>query len=301
MPGQVLTIHGIAPAAIPGTFSFRNICDADAMARHLTSIPPFVPLADAIAGLGDALTIDDGIRGAADAALLARRHGHAVTLFVNPGQVESGAPYAFLVLNALLDSLNRRVYVFDDSPLRAATHADRQILRRRLKARLCLLTNERARLDFVMSLAEQWGVAVPEVPPHFRTLSRDELVTLRDAGVALGNHGWSHSDHTNLSPAESVREISEGRSWLERELGVEAGYFASPFGEALPTPEASDACTMWFAASEAMPPGRLSPHVFNRVFLDIPSTAVASKTRVRATGRRLLNLGVARLSAWRRP
>ena len=55
MSGQVLTIHGIAPAVIPKTFCFRNICDADVMAQYLTSVPPFVPLVDAIAGRGDAL------------------------------------------------------------------------------------------------------------------------------------------------------------------------------------------------------------------------------------------------------
>jgi peptidoglycan/xylan/chitin deacetylase (PgdA/CDA1 family) len=286
MSGQVLTIHGIAPAVIPKTFCFRNICDADTMARYLESVPTFVPLADAIAGRGDALTIDDAIRGAADAALLARRFGHAVTLFVNPGQVESGAPYAFLVLNAVLDGLG-------------SSYAERQALRRRIKARLCVLTDEQARLEFVMGQGAQWGVTAPEVPAHFRTLKRDELVTLRDAGVALENHGWSHSDHTNLSPAESVREIREGRDWLQRELGVEAGYFASPFGEALPAPEASAVCTMWLAASQAMPAGPLSAHVFNRTFLDLPPPDGASARGVRATGRRLLNLGLARLSRQR--
>ena len=283
MSGQVLTIHGIAPAVIPKTFCFRNICDADVMAQYLASVPPFVPLVDAIAGRGDALTIDDAICGAADAAMLARQLGHAVTLFVNPGQVESGAPYAFLVLNALLDGLS-------------STYAERQALRRHIKARLCVLTEEQARLELVMDLGSQWGVSVPEVPPHFRTLSREELVTLRDAGVALENHGWSHTDHASLSPAESLREIREGRAWLQRELGVEAAYFASPFGEALPSPEASEGCTMWFAASQAMPAGRLSPQVFNRTFLDLPPQGGASVRGVRAAGRRLLNLGVARLS-----
>lgn len=299
MSGQVLTIHGIAPAVIPKTFCFRNICDADVMARYLTSVPAFVPLVDAIAGRGDALTIDDCIRGAADAALLARRLGHAVTLFVNPGQVESGAPYAFLVLNALLDGLSRRICAFEGTKSRIGTYVERQALRHRIKTRMCALTDEQARLEFVKSLGPQWGVTVPEVPPHFRTLSRDELVALRDAGVALENHGWSHSDHTGLSPAESVREIREGRAWLQRELGVEAAYFASPFGEALPSPEALEHCTMWFAASQAMPSGRLSPQVFNRKFLDLPTPGAASVGGLRATSRRLLNLGVARLS--RRP
>jgi len=238
MTGQVLTIHGIAPAVIPNAFCFRNMWDTDAMLRYLTSVPPFVSLGDAMAGRGDALTIDDAIRGAADAALLARQRGHAVTLFVNPSQVESGAPYAFLVLNALLDGLTRRVCIFEDTAFRIGTHAKRQVLRRRIKARLCALTDEQARLDFVTGLAGQWGVTVPDMPPHFRTLSRDELVALRDAGVALENHGWSHSDHTSLSSAQSVREIRDGRVWLERELGVEAAYFAAPYGEALPTPEA---------------------------------------------------------------
>jgi hypothetical protein len=279
MSGQVLTIHGIAPGVVPDAFSFRNLCDADAMHRYLAAVPPFVSIDDALAGRGNALTIDDAIRGAADAALLARRHGHAVSLFVNPAQVEAGTPYAFLLLNVLLDSLNRRRCVFDGTGFPTKTFAQRQRLRRRIKARLCALTSEQERLDVVAGLADEWDVKMPAVPPHFRTIGRDELVTLRDAGVSLENHGWSHSDHTSLSPAESIREIREGRAWLERELGVAAAHFAAPFGDALPTPEAAAICPTWLTASEVLPAGPLSAPVFNRTFLELPVSSPSSAGR----------------------
>ena len=74
------------------------------------------------------------------------------------------------------------------------------------------------------------------MPPHFRTLTVNDLIALRNAGVDLQNHGWLHSHHPNLSPEESAREIDEGRAWLRRELNVDAAHFAVPFGEALPHP-----------------------------------------------------------------
>ena len=188
------------------------------MGLYLSSVPPFVPLANALAGRGVALTIDDAIRGAADAARLARRHGHAVTLFVNSGQVQSGAPHAFLVLNALLDGLDGRPCDFEGEAFSTVTVAHRQGLRARIKTRLCVIPDEQQRLDLVTTLASRWGVTGLDVPPHFHTLSRQDLVALRDAGVDLQNHGVSHADHRSLSGAQSAREIREGRAWLQREL-----------------------------------------------------------------------------------
>lgn len=279
MPGRVLTIHGIAAGVDPQHFCFRNMSDPDAMDRYLASAPPFVPLTDALAGRGDALAIDDAVRGAGDAALLARRYGHAVSLFVNPGQVESGAPYAFNVLNALLDGLGNfdgRRRVFEGTVFGTSTVADRQTLRSKIKTRLCTITDERERLGYIEGLAAEWRVAHLDVPRHFQTLSRQDLAALRDVGVDLQNHGWSHTDHASLSSTDSAREVREGRAWLFQELGVEAAYFAVPFGEALPQPGSASSCDIWFVLTEGRPAGPVSPNVFNR---EAPQGALARQLR----------------------
>ena len=84
-------IHGIAPVVDRERFLHRNLLPAAALEAYLAGAAPFVTIAEALAGRGNALTIDDATRAGADAALMARAAGHEVTLFVNPGQVESGA------------------------------------------------------------------------------------------------------------------------------------------------------------------------------------------------------------------
>jgi peptidoglycan/xylan/chitin deacetylase (PgdA/CDA1 family) len=91
-----------------------------------------------------------------------------------------------------------------------------------------------------------------------------DLVSLRDAGVDVQNHGWSHAHHGSLSPEESAREIREGRAWLARELGVDGSHFAVPFGDTLPSERALGECATWLIADPNRPPGVIAPRVVNR-------------------------------------
>jgi hypothetical protein len=275
--GRVLAIHGVAPEVDPRRFAFRNLSDADSLRRFLLAAPPFVPLPEALAARGNALTIDDATRAAADAALMAREHGHAVSLFVNPSQVSSGEPHYFLLLNVLLDRLDGQRCEFEGTMFETATNAQRQVLRHNIKARFRSMTGERGRMDLVTALATRWRTGSLELPDHFRTLGIHDLIALREAGVDVQNHGWSHVHHPILSPEESVREIREGRAWLRRELGVDAAYFAVPFGDALPAPDAAAACETWFTATEQMAPGRLDQNVFNREELHLHMPATSSR------------------------
>ena len=283
---RILAIHGVAAHVDSRRFAFRNLSDVHSLNRFLSSSRRFVPLPEALAGRGDALTVDDATRAGADAALLARTHGHAVTLFVNPGQVESGAPHSFLMLNALLDSLVGRQREFEGEVFAVSTTVHRQVLRRAIKARLREVADEQARLDLVRMLAAEWGIARLDVPPHFSTLSKGDLIALRDAGVDLQNHGWLHTHHAILSAHESGREVRDGRAWLQRELDLDAMYFAVPYGEALPLPGAADACEVWFTGTDALAPGPHPSKVFNRETPHLPNGAGSWTSRLLAFVRR---------------
>src|SRR5688572_10557560 len=102
---RVFTLHGVAPDVNSRRSIYRNIADEAALSSILSSRPQFVPLTAAVAGEGDALTVDDATRCSADAALLARRYGHAVTLFVNPDHVDPPRPHSFHLLSVLMDGI----------------------------------------------------------------------------------------------------------------------------------------------------------------------------------------------------
>jgi hypothetical protein len=292
--GRVLAIHGVAPEVDPRRFAFRNLSDADSLRRFLQAAPPLVPLPEALAGRGNALTIDDATRAAADAALMARELGHAVSLFVNPSQVSSREQHYFLLLNVLLDRLDGQTCEFEGTKFETATMAQRQVLRHSIKARFRAMRDDRGRMDFVSELATRWRASPLELPEHFQTLGIHDLIALRDSGVDVQNHGWSHVHHPSLSSEQSVHEIREGRAWLQRELGVDAAYFAVPFGDALPTPEAAAACETWFTATDQLAPGWIGLKVFNREELHLHVTAGSSRA-LRPPPRRFGSGWIARL------
>jgi peptidoglycan/xylan/chitin deacetylase (PgdA/CDA1 family) len=271
--GRVLTTHGVATGADPARWAFRNIANLDVFHTFLASTPRMAPLRDVLRGRGIALTIDDATRASYDAALLARELGHHVSLFVNPAQVESGDPYWFSLIHLLLDRLPPGEYDFEGVSCGASTRREQLRLRERVKVRCRSMPDEKERSGLILELARRWRVSLDDVPPHLRTLRKEDLVQLRDAGVDLQNHGWSHDDHARLTAKETMREISAGREWLKRELGVDSPYFAVPYGDVLPASAALRSCDSWLTLYDRWPFGRLTSRTFNREELDFGSPA----------------------------
>lgn len=58
-----------------------------------------------------------------------------------------------------------------------------------------------------------------------------ELREIRDAGVAVGSHGWDHVSLARIPVAEARRQVTRARETLRTRLGEEAGLdFAYPYG-----------------------------------------------------------------------
>jgi peptidoglycan/xylan/chitin deacetylase (PgdA/CDA1 family) len=63
-----------------------------------------------------------------------------------------------------------------------------------------------------------------------RYLTADHLHMLRDAGMAIGSHGWSHRDLRQTSDADLPREADESRLRIAEVTGSDVTGFAIPFG-----------------------------------------------------------------------
>ena len=263
-------MHGVVGHATPGHFSHRNLLDITEFGRFVRARPErFVSLTDALAGRGDALTIDDGTRAAADAALLARAAGHCVTLFVNPWNVLTGRRYPFLCLNVLLDHAPTSVAGPGGDRIDLSSGPARVRFRRMVKERLRGCRDHAEQEAVIDSVAAQFGEGMVPFPPHLETLGRGELDALWSEGVEIGNHGWMHVDPAALAPEHIHEPVIRGRVWLEEAYQCPAPFFAVPFGETCQEPSGAGPDTVLFLVHDALPAGRVAPGVHNRVNLEI--------------------------------
>ncbi len=67
-------------------------------------------------------------------------------------------------------------------------------------------------------------------PPEPRTMTRDQVLELQEAGVTFGSHSMHHHDLTTLSDAECAADLSESRQILGDVLGRPARLLAYPGG-----------------------------------------------------------------------
>lgn len=82
------------------------------------------------------------------------------------------------------------------------------------------LTDQGLRVDWV------------ETPPDYplRTLTREQVLHLQDAGVQFQSHSWSHHDLTTLGEAECIRDLRDSRELLADLLGRAVRQLAYPRG-----------------------------------------------------------------------
>lgn len=68
------------------------------------------------------------------------------------------------------------------------------------------------------------------VPSSVRTLSPDEVLALRDAGLEIGSHGFSHRPLIELGDADCRDELRRSREVLEALIGRPVRFLAYPRG-----------------------------------------------------------------------
>jgi len=249
----------------PELMTHRNLLDSARVEEFLGALPVRAsPLSQVLARGGLALTVDDASRAAGEAARLARRLGHEVTIFVNPDNVQSVRPHYFFLLNAALEQAPyARLGSWD---LRSP--AGRRDIRKQLKQEFLRLDTEEDRMEWVRAVAARLEVEEPDLPDHLVTLGVDELEDLVSAGVQLGNHGWQHADprHQDVSSVELL--VERGATWLQETFGVSEGVFAVPFGKALPPRGLDLGQVRWWLLSDArLHPGFVGPGLYNRMEL----------------------------------
>jgi Polysaccharide deacetylase/DnaB-helicase binding domain of primase len=264
------TTHGIVENAAAALFTHRNLLDSKAFEHHLRTVEqPYHPLRSALMGEGPALTIDDSTVAAAEAAVMARRLGHAVTIFVNGFQIAERLPYFFSRLNVALDATRSAALEYDGASWDLSDGISKARFRRAIKKKLAVIGDETRRDVFVTEIAAMLGVTTDFVPRHLCIITENELKALVSLGVDVQNHGWTHSRVGSLSPEAHTEDIRKGREWIRAICGIEADLYAVPNGDGLPPESAFEHCRAWFLLDNSRPCGEVSPGVYGRLTLSL--------------------------------
>jgi peptidoglycan/xylan/chitin deacetylase (PgdA/CDA1 family) len=211
----ILAYHGIVPEGEPAAgerslFLRQRLFAAQLdLLRQLVEVVPLAEL-----NLTSerrpcvAITFDDAYRGAVNEAVgeLSVRQLPA-TIFVAPGRLDGHVFW--------WDALSGSSQSLDDSVRNHALN----------------------RLGGVDERVRTWAerIRLPasaEVPAYVRTASAAELhAAVRNPGITLGSHTWSHANLARLSPDEIGAELSRSSDWLLSNFGAKAiPWLAYPYG-----------------------------------------------------------------------
>lgn len=267
----IYAMHGSVATNSGCSFVDRNMISSAAFEEFLKArSSPFVDLDTALAGEGDALTIDDATQAAADAAYIARKHGHHVTVFVNPENIVEQVPYSFLQLNVLLDRATSKTVTFQQQSHELVSFVHKKRFRNVVKERLRYSRSLTEDEILIAGLREALHVSERPMPTQFAPMSIAQLCALHDAGVRIENHGWSHRDLTALTWPVMLLQIRQAAEWLNKTCGRWPRFFAVPFGECLPVPSCDLFWDVWFSLTRTLPFGWIGPKLVNRVPLMLP-------------------------------
>ena len=210
----ILAYHGVIPegAEVAGERTlFIRQEDFRAQLDMLAEFTDVAPL-EMIDEEGDgrpriAITLDDAYRGAVREGvqeLVAR--GLPATIFVAPGR------------------LNDHVFWWD--AMAGKGDLDQRVRDYALHA---LSGNDEKVRRWAVSAGVQVSEAIPE---YARAASLAELkAAVRNPGITVGSHTWSHANLASLGITEIVTEVARSREWLHREFpGRVVDWLAYPYG-----------------------------------------------------------------------
>jgi hypothetical protein len=264
-------LHGIVDHWVADSSTDRLYVSRASFEGHLKRRPAaYSTWGDSEPAGDDILMVDDATRAGAEACRLARDLGHEVIFFINPYQVVAGRPYFFSVLDVFIEERSASSVTYCGRSYDLTQRTGVRELRKAVKVDLMHRSAPEAEAD-VATLGGLLGVTSVSLPAHLHPVSANELRGLRQRGVRIENHGWSHVEIRNMDDIQFREHIELGRRWLREELDVESRLYAVPFGlTELTAAQESIVAASYFLGNPDLPRGRIGTHCWNRY--DITAT-----------------------------
>jgi len=228
----VIAMHGIAENVNSKLFQYRNIIEKDKFIFWLNKLPEnCISLSEYISKKnGTVITIDDSTIASFWAAKTAKMKGHEVTFFINPYYIVNQLPYFFSAINLILDYTQKTEIIYKGIKHDITDYRNKNNFRKILKSEYLLLKNNDECYEYLDKLKYIFEIGKINYPNHLKIISIEELKELKDIGVNIENHSWSHISFNNLSNKEIQSEVQKAEKWILETLNHKTSYLALPFG-----------------------------------------------------------------------
>lgn len=180
------------------------------------------------------ITFDDGYRDNCTVALpRLREAGVPADFFICPGNIQQRRPFWWDLISYCIrkSSLQRAVLQYPKLiELDLTSPECRESARRRL-LRVVKHTPGLEIEKLLDRLQEATGVEPdPARAADELLMTWDDVRALRDAGMGVGSHTWTHRVLTKVDGAEARRQLTRSRGVLEEQLGRPVRTLAYPVG-----------------------------------------------------------------------
>ncbi|MBK8891960.1 MAG: polysaccharide deacetylase family protein [Dechloromonas sp.] len=234
---SVLIFHRVLAAPDPLLAGDPCISRFDEMMGWIKQWFNVLPLDEAVARLGTgslparaaAITFDDGYAdNLLHAVPVLKRHGLHATFFIATGFLDGGIMWNDRIIEAVRHARTDAIAAdrLSLGTVGMATSPEKCAALDRLIPAIKHLPPDK-RLDMVESVVEACGAELP----RNLMLTSNQLIELRNSGMAIGAHTVSHPILALLSHDQALCEISESRDKLESLLGQPVPLFAYPNGK----------------------------------------------------------------------
>jgi peptidoglycan/xylan/chitin deacetylase (PgdA/CDA1 family) len=281
---MIYITHGTVPSWSSERISHALFLPELQIDRHLKQRrKKYVSLSQAFQGRGDALTIDDATHGALQLALAARRHGHAVSWFVNGSNIEDRVQYYPFQVSSMLDNTRARTCRFGGMTWNLPDLAARRALRLRIKETYMRMRSQDEIEALIDRLASSLHVDPAAMEKSLSTVGPGELAVAAMAGVELQNHSWSHINPQVISEAARTGEVIRNENYLSQFRKAVTRVFAPPFGQSVSL--ASAPADFVLLANRGLHSSHRQGNLANRGELLLNAATRTSTPRVRASGK----------------
>ncbi|MDD5036152.1 MAG: polysaccharide deacetylase family protein [Methylococcaceae bacterium] len=235
---SILIYHRVLPEVDELFPTVATATSFDTQLDTLKKVFNVLPLGEAVARLKSSslppraacITFDDGYEDNVRIALpILQHHGLQATFFIATAYLNGGHMFNDRVIHAVRHSKDKHI---DLSQLGLGEYDIGTLEEKRTVIDAILKRVKYLSLGHRENVAEELVSLITDKPlPNDLMMTTEQLKALSEAGMEIGGHTARHPILAKLDEASAIREIREGKDYLEGIVGKPITLFAYPNGK----------------------------------------------------------------------